>query len=272
MKALKLSSNADEKKQLKAQCGVLMDVADRIKKSEHWTPLAKQQPKNNKNAQIGQWAASVDVSASPGRAYPENASSQPSSMYSLSPAAAHATTRSTSGNSPFSSISFPSQHSFEPYVYQEESRQAFISLIDLSEDQSLLLRDIGRDNCSNAYTDTQRQDSSQVRTGGALNIDLSPETGRRAPSPFAPSISQAHRSGATTAIPAQALSAPIEPKLASPSHIHRLAEPVSTRKRSRKEDIILLKASVVNGFKCPPWDKNPAPADFTPQNGQDLFV
>jgi hypothetical protein len=33
----------------------------------------------------------------------------------------------------------------------------------------------------------------------------------------------------------------------------------------------LLKASVVNGFKCPPWDKTPAAADFLPENGQELF-
>ncbi|KAJ4384556.1 cysteine protease [Didymella sp. IMI 355093] len=38
MKALKLSSRADEKKQLKARCGALMDAADRIKNSEEWTP------------------------------------------------------------------------------------------------------------------------------------------------------------------------------------------------------------------------------------------
>ena len=41
MKALKLSSSSDEKRQLKSQCGVLMDVADRIKKSTNWTPLSK---------------------------------------------------------------------------------------------------------------------------------------------------------------------------------------------------------------------------------------
>ena len=60
-------------------------------------------------------------------------------------------------------------------------------------------------------------------------------------------------------------------KLASPAHVHRLSEPISTRKRSRKEDIILLKASVVNGFKCPPWDKVPAAAEFLPEDGQDIF-
>jgi hypothetical protein len=273
MKALKLSSNVDEKKQLKAQCSVLMDVADRIKKSEYWTPLAKQQPENDKNVQIGQWAANMDVSASPGPAYQETASSQSSSMYSFSPTAAPANTRSASGNSPFSSVLFPSQHRFEPNFYQEDSRQAFIPFINLSDDDTPLLRASPRDTSQNAHADSQRQDSSHIRNGGAPNIDLPPKAGRQVPSPISPSMPQAQRSDATTAVAAQPASATsTAPKLASPSHIHRLTEPVSTRKRSRKEDIILLKASVVNGFKCPPWDKNPAPADFTPQNDQELFV
>jgi hypothetical protein len=62
------------------------------------------------------------------------------------------------------------------------------------------------------------------------------------------------------------------PSTAAYSHIRRLAEPRSTRKRSKREDIILLKASMVNGFKCPPWEKNPSPEEFTLQQGQDLFM
>lgn len=62
------------------------------------------------------------------------------------------------------------------------------------------------------------------------------------------------------------------PSLASYSHIRRLAEPLSTRKRSKKEEIILLKASMVNGFKCPPWDKFPSPAEFVRLQGEDLFT
>jgi calpain-7 len=62
------------------------------------------------------------------------------------------------------------------------------------------------------------------------------------------------------------------PSMASYSHIHRLAEPASTRKRSKREDIILLKASVFNGFKCPPWDKTPLPNEFVAQQDAELFV
>jgi hypothetical protein len=62
------------------------------------------------------------------------------------------------------------------------------------------------------------------------------------------------------------------PSVASYSHIHRLVEPASTRKKSKREDIILLKASMVNGFKCPPWDKNPLPSEFVAQQDTELFV
>jgi hypothetical protein len=57
------------------------------------------------------------------------------------------------------------------------------------------------------------------------------------------------------------------PALAPASHIRRLKEPVSTRKRTRKEDIILLRDSVVNGFKCPPWHKNPSSDEFISEDG-----
>lgn len=55
------------------------------------------------------------------------------------------------------------------------------------------------------------------------------------------------------------------------SQIHRLVEPRSTRKRSKREDIILLKASMVNGFKCPPWDKPPSSNEFLADQGIEMF-
>lgn len=48
----------------------------------------------------------------------------------------------------------------------------------------------------------------------------------------------------------------------SVSHVRKLREPLSTRRRTTKEEIILLKASRVNGLKCPPWDKIPSADEF----------
>jgi hypothetical protein len=63
----------------------------------------------------------------------------------------------------------------------------------------------------------------------------------------------------------------LAPSAASYSQIHRLPEPVSSRKLPPKESIILLKASMVNGFKFPPWDKTPSADEFALQEGADLF-
>ncbi|CAI6338442.1 unnamed protein product [Periconia digitata] len=67
-------------------------------------------------------------------------------------------------------------------------------------------------------------------------------------------------------------SSPPTPAIVPYSHIRKLVEPLSTRKRSKKEEIILLKASVVNGFKCPPWDRVPASSEFTANQPGQLFV
>lgn len=49
---------------------------------------------------------------------------------------------------------------------------------------------------------------------------------------------------------------------ASVAHVRKLHEPISSRKRTTKEEIILLRASLVNGVKCPPWDKIPSADEF----------
>lgn len=238
-----------------------MDVADRIKKSKDWTPLVKPQPEDTKHAQIGQWAAKVEPSISPGPGYGGTASPQSSSLYTTSPSAVPANTGSASGNS---SVSFPSQDVLGASLYRDDSGQASTPLIDLSNDQpSLPFRDSWSTNA-----DMRRKGRSDITGGDGMNIGVSPQSARRAPSPAPPTTLTLQQ---LKTEPAAAAASPIAPKLASPSHIHRLTEPVSTRKRSRKEDIILLKASVVNGFKCPPWDRTPAPTEFVQPNGQELF-
>jgi calpain-7 len=59
---------------------------------------------------------------------------------------------------------------------------------------------------------------------------------------------------------------------AAAAHVHRLKEPVSTRKRATKEEILLLRASVVNGCKFPPWQKNPSSSEFVLEDGSEPFT
>ncbi|KAK5114704.1 hypothetical protein LTR62_002278 [Meristemomyces frigidus] len=61
----------------------------------------------------------------------------------------------------------------------------------------------------------------------------------------------------------------------SPSSVlatRQLKEPHSTRTLSRAEQILLLKAGYLNGFKFPPWVTPPAPDEFELKDGEDLFT
>jgi hypothetical protein len=69
----------------------------------------------------------------------------------------------------------------------------------------------------------------------------------------------------------EALQTSTEPALAPSSKIHRLKEPLSTRTRTNKEEILILKASVVNGFKCPPWKSDPCSSEFALEEGAGPF-
>ena len=51
-----------------------------------------------------------------------------------------------------------------------------------------------------------------------------------------------------------------------------LKEPVSTRQLPKSEQILLLKASYLNGFKFPPWTASPVDGDFARADDEDLFL
>ena len=51
-----------------------------------------------------------------------------------------------------------------------------------------------------------------------------------------------------------------------------LKEPQSTRVLSRREQIIVLKASNLNRFQFPPWTTPPAPSEFDLNEGEELFL
>ncbi|KAF2220068.1 hypothetical protein BDZ85DRAFT_204999 [Elsinoe ampelina] len=51
-----------------------------------------------------------------------------------------------------------------------------------------------------------------------------------------------------------------------------LREPASTRQLSKAEQIIILKASYVNGSKFPPWKATPLEAEFELKPGENLFL
>ena len=48
-------------------------------------------------------------------------------------------------------------------------------------------------------------------------------------------------------------------------------EPTSSRVLPRSEQILVLRASILNGAKYPPWTKEPTPDDFALKDGDDLY-
>lgn len=54
--------------------------------------------------------------------------------------------------------------------------------------------------------------------------------------------------------------------------IKRLEEPISSRPLTKAEEILLLKASKLNGFKFPPWKVPPRESDFELRDGEALYL
>ncbi|KAI8939587.1 hypothetical protein NX059_003351 [Plenodomus lindquistii] len=263
MKALKLSSNPDEKRELKAQCGEIMTVADRIKNSTSWTPSA--QPSTGaKNTRIDQWAEDVAGSKDVTTATEDVVSHSSSSHHGLSSTTTPVeNVRALPGKSSASSVSanlwddsfgsspLPSHQDHSPFL-----------LIDLSED----ITPSSPMYTQNAPANLSDEVTSRVGAESKTNLNASGDLGAKSATiPRSPAIQ-------VQPIVAKSKAPTPTPAVAPHSQIHRLAEPVSSRKRSKREDIILLKASVVNGFKCPPWDRTPASDEFLAKEAGELFL
>ena len=56
------------------------------------------------------------------------------------------------------------------------------------------------------------------------------------------------------------------------SKVRVLKEPQSHRKLHTSEQVLLLKAGYLNGFKFPPWTTPPEPSEFELREGEELFL
>lgn len=50
--------------------------------------------------------------------------------------------------------------------------------------------------------------------------------------------------------------------------VHKLRHPISTRKLTTREEIIILEGAKLNDFIFPPWDRQPLPSEFALSDGQ----
>jgi hypothetical protein len=257
MKALKLSSNPDEKKQIKAQCREMMNVADRIKSAETWTPLVAPHSSRSRDERVGQWTAQVAGSATTGTAFEDSATRSNTSRCDISSTTGPADGPAASGKSSASSLSalvhIPDASSTVPFVKQAV-RQGTMPVIDFLDDTFPV-------DVPSALTDALHKDSSDAKNGydhqtkDARNAELNPSATPHSSSPHPQPKASTPQTAALT------------PSTVPHAQIHRLREPISSRKLPAKESIILLKASVVNGFKFPPWDKTPSADEFISEEG-----
>jgi len=263
MKALKLSSDPTEKKHLKAQCGEAMNVAGRIKNDTDWKPSIEHPQARTKNERINQWATEV-VSAQSSAGLEDSVSQSSLSRHGLSSTTTPVDDVGVlSGKHSASLVSSGGRNKYAQHSeYVHGSVQpASELLIDIAEDHVL-----PSDLKSSLPTDTRNEGRPQHTLHSTSDGQL-PSSSRAAAIPkHSPPAQHPDQNAAQDQTTAPS------PAIAAYSQIHRLAEPISTRKRSKREDIILLKASMVNGFKCPPWDNNPTANEFVALPGADLFT
>lgn len=238
MQGIKLSSTAEEKAEFRMQTTDIMRVAARIETSTNWTPSDTQLEAGPKSEQIGQWAENVAVTRQSETAVEASTCQSNSSRNDISSLTASVENiRIRSGSPPTSPrTTVPKVEDVSESALPTSNDNSTVSLIDFSDDcQAFSFRD------------------TTVTAGADTSILPSP-------------ASQTQQS------PINIRPSSTSPSVASFSHIHRLVEPNSTRKRSKREDIILLKASLVNGFKCPPWDKLPSADEFLAREGTEPFT
>jgi len=238
MQGIELSSTLEEKTQFRVQTADIMDVAARIKNSTSWTPSGTQVQAGTKNGQIGQWAEDVAITRGPeAAAFKRATSPSGSSRHNLSSATTPVENTCIPPCNPPTSLrtNAPNAGSFSESASSMKSGDTPPVLVDLLD---------GRKASSSR--------NATIPMGAKTSILRSPAS-------------------ETRKIVEKAEVSSTSPSIAPFSQIHRLVEPRSTRKRSKKEDIILLKASVVNGFKCPPWDKPPSSDEFLANEGIELF-
>ncbi|PSN62418.1 cysteine proteinase [Corynespora cassiicola Philippines] len=225
-KAVRITSSPAEKAELKARCNSIMDIADRLKKTENWSPKPRPLADRTRSNNITAWATHVANQTGP--ALGVNAPTLPAS--SLDP-------RTTSTPPAPSS----------PQHVPGEPHQALCNgglMLDRTSTSSPSA-------LSNSFTQEPREAILQVHESDGHG---GPKSWPSPPVAAEQKIALAKRTGGRY------------------PNIKRLAEPVSSRKLTTRENIHLLKSSNVNDFKCPPWTTAPEESGFFSTKGGDLFT
>jgi len=107
----------------------------------------------------------------------------------------------------------------------------------------------------------------------ALKLNTDPASKKQWSARVKTLLSEAERiKSGQTVYPLTSTHTPERIKQVDSPNIKRLKEPLSTRNLSTSEKIILLKASHLNGFSFPPWQKEPDSSDFELRDDGSLFT
>ena len=243
MNAIKLASNPTEKKKLRSQFSDIANVAERIKSNAPWTPAKLSVPPQP--APQSQPQQEVQLTT-------QNVEVQKSKSEEIGQWAADVAQSNTRDEPEMGHMGFSSN--LNTGITNNISPTSAVSLSTLSLNPTAPVLPE-----SAAKEDTPRVSATNVSQQEAQNTDGTLFLKR----PELHTVSTLSKNYENT---------PTLPSLASHSRIRRLPEPISSRKRTRKEEIILLKASIVNSFKCPPWDTFPKSSEFVLDDQEGMFT
>jgi calpain-7 len=280
MKALKIATDKNEKSELRSSCKYLLDEAERIKASQQWSSsanIANHQleatlpPSTSPNIDL--WANGVTASTlGPNPSVGRNTNSADHvttsefSLLNLSITNSQALSFQPRNGENISNVTPPARlpaqdianHSFK-LQNPLTSTSAFDSLLEVHTSKSKSKQ------AANAapwpVLVHSESDSAQL---SHVKEDFEP-TNATLPKPQPSALAQL----------CEIKSSPSTPTTSSnelTARIRKLTEPVSVRVLSQKEEILLLRASKLNGFAFPPWRAPPDSAEFALVDGAEAFM
>ncbi|OCL06721.1 cysteine proteinase [Glonium stellatum] len=277
MKALKLTTDKKEKLGLRSSCKSLLDEAERIKTSQQWSSsstianpqsAATAPPPSFPNIEL--WANGVTAST---------LDSDPSASRGSGNSVSHGTTSELS----LLDLSISDGQPFSPQRHNGDNTKYMASPNPLPARNAT--SQPPKSSNTSAFDSLLEVHNSKGKPKQAANTAQPPILVR----PEFDSVQHDHvkeSCASTNAIVPNSKpsalaqlreikSSPSAPATSSnelTTRIRKLMEPASVRIFSKKEEIILLRASKLNGFTFPPWRAAPDSAEFTLADGAELFV
>ncbi|OCK78271.1 cysteine proteinase [Lepidopterella palustris CBS 459.81] len=282
MKALRLCTDKNEKIDLRAQCKLLLERAEQIHAAVQWPPRpAVTSPEANVSQpqsgfhDIDRWTKAVGGSPEPEYPFMDEKdrsisyTSSASELTLIDLAIDHNQVRSPSLSSndeaskPLTSVaaqSVISRYSKSSSIPSTRSKEsAFDSLIDFYKSRP-----------ESPRPPTKIDTPAIVPTHIVSTPICSPKAIVEPTTQLTPK-----QDVTITDTYWRATDSPATPKplvTERRTQIRNLVEPISTRKLPKKEEILLLKSSKVNGFTFAPWNAPPKSSDFMLPNGADSFL